>query len=150
MTPSLFALPAFQTWALCSAIIVVTLYGLGFRTAAVRAKRQAVVNAEDVGVNPGSKVVDSEHPDVLRVKRAHLNAMENAIPFFVMGFVYSLTDPNMTMARIVYFGFVAARILHAFFYLNGKQPFRTGSFVLGAVANLVMTVQVVRAALAAW
>ena len=142
---SLISQPAFQLYALCSCILVLSLYGLGFVTAAVRAKRKAVVNAEDVGVNPGARVVDVEHPDVQRVKRAHLNAIENAVPFFVVAFLYTLTDPSMTAVRVFFFTFVGVRLFHAIFYLSAKQPFRTAAFTVGGLVNLVMVVQVVRA-----
>lgn len=139
--------PAIQLYALTSAIIIVIMYGLGFWTAAVRASRRSVVNPEDVGVNPGSHVVEVEHPDVQRIKRAHTNAIENAVPFFAIGLLYALTAPGMTMARILFFGFLGFRLLHAVFYLAGKQPFRTLSFAVAAIINLVMVVQVIRAVL---
>ena len=51
------------------------------------------------------------------------------------------------MARGLMFAFVGIRLLHALFYLNAKQPFRTASFAIGALLNLTMVVQVVRAVL---
>jgi glutathione S-transferase len=139
--------PVLQLFALSSAVLVLTLYGLGILTARKRNQRKAVLNPEDVKVNSGAKVVDAEHTDVLRIKRAHLNLIENAVPFFVIGFLYTLTDPSMTMASILFFTFVGVRLFHAIFYLNAAQPFRTASFGIGALVNVVMLVQVVRAAL---
>lgn len=144
---TLLSQPVFALYAQCCAALVVILYGLGFWTARIRNERKAVVNAEDVGINGGAKVVDVEHPDVQRIKRAHLNSIENAVPFFVVGFLYSQTSPGLMMARGIMFAFVAIRLLHALFYLNAKQPFRTASFAIGALLNLTMVVQVVRAVL---
>src|SRR6185436_18500916 len=104
-----------------------------------RDARKAVVNPEDVQVYRGAAVVDVEHPDVQRVKRAHLNLVENAVPFFVIGFLYVMTDPDMLLA------FVASRFLHTLFYLTGRQPFRAACFAAGLLLNSVMLVQVVRA-----
>jgi prostaglandin-E synthase 1 len=142
---TLLSQPVFALYAQGCAALVVILYGLGFWTAKIRNDRKAVINAEDVGINGGAKVVDVEHPDVQRIKRAHSNAIENAVPFFVIGFLYSLTTPSLTMARGLFLAFVAIRLLHALFYLNAKQPFRTASFAIGALINLAMVVQVVRA-----
>ena len=143
---TLLSEPAFQLYAFCSAALVVTFYGLGFWTAKLRAERKVVVNPEDIQVNPkGAVVADVEHPDVQRVKRAHLNAIENAVPFFAIGFLYTLTAPGMMMTRILFLTFLAVRVFHALFYLNAKQPFRTASFAIGAIVNLVMVVQVLRA-----
>ena len=69
--------------------------------------------------------VEVEHPDVQRIKRAHVNAIENAVPFFVIGFIYTQTSPSMMMARVLFLTFVAIRLFHAIFYLTAKQPFRT-------------------------
>lgn len=140
--------PVFQTYAGCSAALVVILYGLGFWTAKTRAARKHVVNAEDVGVNPGAVAAEVEHLDVQRVKRAHLNALENSVPFFVIGFLYTQTAPSVKVASALFFTFLAVRLFHALFYLNAKQPFRTGSFAVGALVNLAMVVQVLRAVLA--
>jgi len=139
--------PVLQLFALCCAVLVVTLYALGFFTAKKRADRKAVINPEDVKVNSGAQIVDAEHPDVQRIKRAHLNALENAVPFFVIGFLYTLTEPSMTMASVLFLTFVGIRLFHAIFYLSAKQPFRTASFAVGAIVNLVMVVQVIRGAL---
>ncbi len=136
--------PVLQLFALSSAVVVVTLYGLGFATAKKRADRKLVINPEDVAVNSGAKVGDGEHPDVLRIKRAHLNGIENAVPFFVLGFLFTMTDPSLTLARVLFGTFVGIRVLHAVFYLSAKQPFRTASFAVGAIVNLVLLEEVVR------
>jgi len=144
---TLFQQPVFQTYALCAALTIILLYGIGFFTAATRAARKAVVNPEDVKVNAGASVVEHEHPDVARLKRAHINLIENALPFFAIGLLYVHTDPSLLMARILFFGFVGARLLHTIFYVAAKQPFRTLSFAIGAIINIVMVVQVIRAAI---
>lgn len=54
------------------------------------------------------------------------------------------TAPSKTGA-LAYFGaFVAARLLHSFFYLFGRQPFRTLSFVVGVLAVVGMAIHVIR------
>lgn len=141
---NLLAIPAVQSYAVAVAIVVVTLYGLGFHTAKVRADRKVVVNPEDVGINGGARVADNDHPDVLRIKRAHQNLLENAAPFFAIGLLYSFTEPNLLFARGLFATFVGIRVLHAAFYLTAKQPFRTLSFAVGALVNLTMVVQVLR------
>ena len=144
MSP-LFSDPVFQSYALCCCLLVFSLYGLGFWTAKIRNDCKMVVNHEDVKVNFGGKPADAEHPRVARIKRAHLNALENAVPFFIMGFLYSETHPSVGMARALFFAFVGIRLIHAFFYLTAPQHFRTLSFGVGALINLTMVVQVVRA-----
>ncbi len=141
---SLVALPAFPAYAVSVSVLVITLYGLAFHTAATRAMRKVTLNAEDVTVAPGSAVVEFEHADVQRIKRAHQNLLENAAPFFVVGLLYCLTAPSLAFAYGLFGVFVGVRVLHAVFYLSAVQPFRTGSFAVGALVNLIMVVQVLR------
>ena len=146
---TLLSQPAFQLYAFCSAVLIITLYGLAFWTAKIRGDRKSIINPEDFKVVSGGTVVEVEHPDVQRIKRAHINALENAVPFFVIGFIYTQTNPGLMMVRGLFFTFLAFRLFHALFYLSAKQPFRTLSFALGGVINLVMVVQVLRAVLPA-
>jgi microsomal prostaglandin-E synthase 1 len=141
--------PVLQAYALASCVLVVILYFLGFQTARVRAARKQVVNPEDAGINGNATVAESDHPDVLRVQRAHRNAIENSVPFFVLGLLYALTAPGTTTVRVLFGVFVVARVLHAAFYLSAKQPMRTGVFAVGALVNVFMLVQVLRAVFAA-
>lgn len=141
--------PVLSSYTLAVVVVSATLLALGFLTAKRRAERKIVINPEDVVVNAGALVADLEHPDVLRLKRAHLNLMESAIPFFALGFLYTLTAPNSTLARALFLVFPLARVLHAVFYVSAKQPLRTAAFALGALVNVVMIVQLARAALAA-
>lgn len=136
--------PVFAAYSLASLSTVLLLLGLGFVTAKRRAERKVVINPEDVVVNGGASVAEAEHPDVLRIKRAHQNLVESAIPFLLIGFLYTATAPSVTLARALFAGFVVARLLHAIFYVSAKQPMRTASFALGTLINVVMVVQVLR------
>ena len=144
---SLLEQPAVALYAICSSFLIFSLYALGFLTAKTRADRKAIINPEDAKVNRGASVVEVEHPEVQRLKRAHSNAIENAVPFFVIGLLYTQTAPGLTAVRVLFFSFVAVRLLHAIFYATATQPFRTLSFVVGALVNLAMVVQVLRAVL---
>jgi len=137
--------PAFQAYALSAAILAVQLILLAFYTGAVRAKSKRFINPEDSVVSPGSKLAEAEHPDVLRVQRAHSNALENALPFFVVGALYIATGATKSGAQAYCYTFLAARLLHSVAYLAGRQPFRTIFFSVGALATLGMAYHVIRA-----
>jgi uncharacterized MAPEG superfamily protein len=137
--------PALQLLALFSAILGLHLLALALWTGTVRAMKKKFVNPEDVALNKGTQV-EAEHPDVARVKRAHQNALENAVPFFAIAYFYAATGPSKSGA-LIYFGtFTAARILHSVFYLWGRQPFRTITFAVGVLTTIGMAVQVIRSA----
>ncbi len=135
-----------QLFALVSTLLGVHLFVLAFWTGTVRVMRKAFVNPEDATLNKG-ELVDTDHADVLRVKRAHANAMENAVPFLLIGAAYVATHGSKTGAQAYFFTFLAMRVLHSVFYLFGKQPFRTLSFAIGALACFGMAAHVIRAAL---
>jgi glutathione S-transferase len=138
--------PELRPFFLATAVLCLHLLALATVTSLVRTKRKVVVNPEDAML--GGAVGDADHPDVLRTKRAHQNALENAVPFFAVGLLYALSGPSHTGA-LAYFGtFVGARLLHSVFYLLGKQPFRSLSFGVGFLATIGMAVHVLRVALA--
>jgi glutathione S-transferase len=130
--------PAFEAYALACLALVGLFYFLAFRTGGVRTRAKAVVNPEDVRVYTGASVVEIEHADVQRVKRAHLNLLENSVPFFVVGLLFALTEPGLLVASTLYGLFFASRVLHAVVYLSGRQPVRSVAWFLGVVAVGVM------------
>lgn len=138
--------PAFRTYALTSSILGVHMVTLALWTSTVRVLRKQWVNPEDAKLSKGEKV-DVEHPDVARVKRAHANAIENAIPFFVVAGLYISSNPPASGVAVYLWTFVAARLLHTVFYLWGRQPFRTLSFAVGVLAILGMALHVIRHAI---
>lgn len=146
---NVFADPILRAYALSIVVLCLLMAGLGGITAFTRFKRQQVLNREDAGVNGGAQVVEVEHPDVARAKRAHANLIESLVPFIILGLLFFLTGPSKNFARALFTIFVVARLAHAVFYLRAIQPFRTMAFAVGAVVNLVMLVQVLRAILKA-
>ncbi len=138
--------PALKIFALTSAVLVLQLILLALWTGTVRVRHKSWVNPEDAKLNKGTQV-ESDHPETLRVKRAHQNALENDVPFFAVGLMYALSAPSERGAQIYFFTFLATRLLHSVFYLSGKQPFRTIMFAAGVLAMIGMAVQVIRVAI---
>lgn len=135
--------PAFALFAISAVILTFHLYILAGYTGAARAKNKQFLNPEDAKLNKAELATD-EHADVARAKRAHTNALENAVPFFAVGLLYAMTAPSRTGA-LAYFGtFVAMRVLHSIFYLFGRQPFRTMSFAVGVLCVIGMGIHVIR------
>lgn len=138
--------PALKLYALVAALVGLHLLLLALWTGTVRTRRKQWVNPEDAALSKGTQASE-DHPDVLRVKRAHQNALENAVPFLAIGLVYALSGASKTGAQAYFFTFLGARVLHSIFYLWGRQPFRTLMFVVGVLAMLGMAVHVIRAAI---
>ena len=73
-------------------------------------------NPEDAKGAKGK--VKFDHPDVERVRRAHLNDLENVLPFLILCPLYLATGPAAATATTVIRVFAAARLLHTVVYLN--------------------------------
>ena len=135
--------PAFATYAIASTIIALHMILLAFYTGSVRRRHKQYGNPEDAAFFKVD-VAEGDHPNVLRVKRAHANAMESAVPFFAVGALFVTVGPTRSSA-LAYFGvFVAARLLHSIAYIWGKQPFRTILFAIGTLSVIGMAVHVLR------
>jgi len=141
---------AFEAYVAACAALVALFYYLAFYTGTVRRRVRAVVNPEDVRVYAGANVVDVEHADVQRVKRAHQNLIENSVPFFVVGLLYALTQPNAVLASVLYGIFVLSRIAHALVYIGRRQPVRSGAWMIGVLDVAVMAGLVSRAVAVSW
>ncbi|XP_023931514.1 microsomal glutathione S-transferase 1, partial [Lingula anatina] len=85
-------------------------------------------------------------PDVERVRRNHLNDIENIIPFVLLGTFYVLIKPNPWVALMHFRAFAGARIFHTIAYqLALPQPSRALGFLVGYGICMSMAGQVLMA-----
>ena len=78
--------------------------------------QQAFANPEDATGVKGGKVIIGD-PDVERVRRAHLNDIENILPFVILAAIFLTTAPSVGTAKLLFRVFTAARYIHTFVYL---------------------------------
>lgn len=146
--PTLWTTPSFAIYCLFAALLCFNLMGLWGFSGAVRARTKTAVNEEDIPtVSKGAKLLPDDPPEVARVLRAHANAMANIVPFLVLGLLYVLLGAPPKMAWAVFGGFTAARWMHSFVYLGGKQPWRTIFFGIAGLISLFLLFQVTRASI---
>ncbi|HSF63560.1 MAG TPA: MAPEG family protein, partial [Paracoccaceae bacterium] len=83
---------------------------------------------------------------VERIRRIHLNDLEN-IPFFLAaGFLFVLAAPGLTEARVVFFGYVLSRLLHFGAYLTAQvHDIRAALWTVGSLLILWMVLRVMLA-----
>nr|XP_044995542.1 microsomal glutathione S-transferase 1 [Jaculus jaculus] len=85
---------------------------------------------------------------VERVRRAHLNDLENIVPFLGIGLLYSLSGPDLSTALLHFRVFVGARVYHTLAYLTPlPQPNRALAFFVGYGVTLSMAYRVLRSKL---
>ncbi|KAB7503320.1 hypothetical protein Anas_03347 [Armadillidium nasatum] len=77
------------------------------------------------------------------VRGAHLNDLENIPTFWILGFLFVITNPSAGTALMCFRVFAAARILHTIMYLSEIFPIRALCFVTGLLVNLYMGISIV-------
>ncbi|XP_006024420.1 prostaglandin E synthase isoform X2 [Alligator mississippiensis] len=111
---------------------------------------QAFANPEDALRNGGLQYYRDD-PDVERCRRAHRNDMENIFPFLFLGAIYSMLDPNPTVARIHFLIFLVGRIVHTVAYLlKLKAPTRSVAYSVAQMPCFSMALQILFTIVMRW
>ncbi|XP_062538982.1 prostaglandin E synthase-like [Armigeres subalbatus] len=132
-----------RTYAFWSVILVLKMLLMSLFTTLTRFRKMAFINPEDVkSISPKLKP-KFDDPDVERVRRAHRNDLENILPFFVVAFLYLLTNPNPWLATQLIRAGAIGRIIHSLVYavVPVPQPARLFSFGITLLVTAFMIVQ---------
>lgn len=100
-------LQGYITWG---GIILIKMMLMSFLTGINRFRKGAFENPEDVRGRENVEIKKDE--DVERVRRAHLNDLENIPAFLLAGFFYVLSEPQVDLALWLFRIAVLARIGH--------------------------------------
>ncbi|NXG02748.1 MGST1 transferase, partial [Sakesphorus luctuosus] len=141
----------FRAYATYTAIVLLKMMLMSLVTAYFRITRKAFVNPEDTasfGKGDSAKKYLRTDPDVERVRRGHLNDLENIVPFVGVGLLYALSGPDLSTALLHFRIFAGARILHTFAYLIPlPQPSRGLSWAVGYTVTISMAYKVLKTVL---
>jgi len=131
--------PVFVAYVLTTAVLGLNLFMLANGTALSRARAKEVINPEDKRLSQAAEVVfDGGNDTTARYRRAHRNALENIPLFLITAFLLTLTNTSTTTAYAIFGIFAAARLLHSVAYVRQLQPWRTMSFAIGAIDQVVL------------
>jgi len=100
------------------------------------------LNEEDARIFKG-ETAPVEDPAVARIKRLHLNDLENIPAFLALGLLYVLMGGTKVGAQAYFYTFVFARLLHMVFYLAKLQPWRTISWAVQVLVLIGLSVQII-------
>ena len=131
--------PQFRLYVICSLICSFILMFLSGFTGATRGRTKSPPNPEDAKLARTEKVPE-DHPDVIRVSRAHRNALENIPIFFVLGLLCVLVGAAPMGVKVCLIAFTAGRVFHMIFHLSAVQPWRSISYAIGTASLLGMIV----------
>ncbi|KAG6458651.1 hypothetical protein O3G_MSEX010977 [Manduca sexta] len=135
--------PAVQSYILYSGILGLKLLSVTVLTTRVRMAKKVFANEEDAKKTKGK--VKYDDPDVERVRRAHLNDLENIPAFWVLGALYLTTSPAAAWATLLFRVYTVGRVLHTIVYAVKPlpQPARGIAFGIPYLITLYMGVKVV-------
>ncbi|KAL1775661.1 hypothetical protein HispidOSU_005826 [Sigmodon hispidus] len=139
---------AFATYA---TIILGKMMLMSTVTALKRLNNKVFANPEDCAAfakGENAKKFLRTDDNVERVRRAHLNDIENIIPFLGIGLLYSLSGPDLSTALMHFRLFVGARIYHTIAYLTPlPQPNRGLSYFIGYGVTWSMAYRLIKSKL---
>ncbi|XP_054000123.1 microsomal glutathione S-transferase 1-like [Hylaeus anthracinus] len=122
-------LKIFGFWGSILALKLVAMIPL---TARYRFQKKIFANPEDVKAILKNAKVAYNDPDIERVRRAHLNDLENIPIWYVVTLLWLTTGPSTWLAGILIRTFVLARITHTLVYaVVPQQPARAIAFFFG-------------------
>jgi len=135
----------FANYAFYGSIVCLKLLGMGPLTSIKRLVNGIFANPEDVKAFGGKKVI-LDNDSVERVRRNHLNDLENIPAFLLLGILYVASRPDPYTALWHFRIFALSRILHTVVYqLAVPQPSRALMFTVGIATCVSMAVQILKA-----
>ncbi|XP_046678497.1 microsomal glutathione S-transferase 1-like isoform X3 [Homalodisca vitripennis] len=135
--------PVLQGFGFYASVLIVKMMAMSIITAVQRFRTKAFISPEDAAAFKGE--VKLEDPDVERVRRAHLNDLENIPIFLVTGFLFILSDPDVVVALMFFRLYTLARLVHTFVYAVYvvRQPARAIAFGVGQLITLIMIIMII-------
>ncbi|KAB0803344.1 hypothetical protein PPYR_00314 [Photinus pyralis] len=130
----------FRVYLFYGCILVLKVVAMAPLTAIQRFKHKAFANPEDAVV---AKIKPKTHENVERVRRAHLNDLENIPVFLVASLAYILTNPSIWFTTMLFRIFTISRILHTLVYavVVIPQPARFLAFFAAQIVTTYMAIQ---------
>ncbi len=117
--------PLFATYLVAAAIMILKAASMSWLTVArmmqVKGGFRSPEDLKKTPLNPEPDPKQLEKNEAVeRIRRIHLNDLEN-IPFFLAaGFLFILTEPSLLLAKALLYGYVVTRLLHFLAYLTAR------------------------------
>lgn len=141
--------PVFAAYAVAASIMILMSAAMSWLTVVrMMGANGGFRNPEDMKKTPMNPKPNANqtapNESVERIRRIHLNLLEN-VPFFLAaGLLYVLTAPPLWLAQALFYGYVASRILHFIAYVTAQIHeiratfWSIGSFILIYMAGATL------------
>ena len=139
--------PLLATYAIAAALMILKVVAMSWLTVARMIRANGGFRSpEDLRKTPLNPNPDPSHLErnerVDRIRRIQLNDLENVPFFLVAGFLYVLTQPSLTLARILLYSYVVSRLLHFLAYLTAQtHEVRATLWTIGSLILIFVTVR---------
>jgi glutathione S-transferase len=143
----------FATYAIAAAIMILKAISMSWLTVLRMMQEKGGFRApEDLRKTPLNPVPDPKqlapNERVERIRRIQLNDLENLPFFLVAGLLFVMTDPSLTLARWMLYGYVVSRLLHFGAYFTAQtHEVRATFWTIGSLILIYMTCHVLVVAL---
>lgn len=145
--------PLFATYAIAATLMILKAVSMSWLTVVrMMSVKGGFRSPEDLKKTPLNPAPDPKQiePDerVERIRRIHLNDLENLPFFLVAGLLYVLTQPSLLLAQVLLYGYVVSRFLHFGAYLTARtHDTRATLWTVGSLILVFMTGRTLIAAL---
>ena len=145
--------PVFATYAIAATLMILKAVSMSWLTVIrMMQEKGGFRSPEDLKKTPLNPAPDPKQLEpnerVERIRRIHLNDLENLPFFLVAGFLFVLTDPSLLLARWLLYGYVASRFLHFAAYFTAQtHDMRASLWTVGSLILIFMAVRTLLAAL---
>jgi glutathione S-transferase len=137
--------PLFATYVIAAALMILKVSGMAWLTVVRMMQESAGFRApEDLRKTPFNPQPNpmqlAPNERVERVRRIHMNDLEN-VPFFLAaGFLFVLAGPPLWLARVLLYGYVLSRLLHFVAYVTAQNhEIRAMFWTIGSLMVIFMT-----------
>jgi glutathione S-transferase len=137
--------PLFATYAIAASVMILKAVAMSWLTVArMMSAKGGFRSPEDLRKTPLNPNPDPRQLEpnerVERIRRIQLNDLEN-LPFFLAaGLLFVLTDPSLTLARSLLYGYVVSRLLHFAAYFTAQtHDVRATLWTVGSLILIFMT-----------
>jgi glutathione S-transferase len=145
--------PLFATYVVAATLMILKAVGMSWLTVVrMMQAKGGFRSPEDIrktALNPEPSPKQLEPNErVERIRRIHLNELENVPFFLVAGFLFILTEPSLLLARALLYGYVVSPFLHFAAYVTAQtHDMRATLWTVGSLILIFMTCWTLLAAL---
>lgn len=147
--------PVFATYVIAASLMILKAASMSWLTVLrMMGEKGGFRSPEDLRKTPLNPHPDPKQLEpnerVERIRRIHMNDLENLPFFLVAGFLFVLTDPSLLLAQWLLYGYVASRLLHFAAYFTAQtHDLRATLWTVGSFILIFMTGRTLLASLGA-